>query len=226
MIKQIIFDLDDTLCDYRKATEDAKSPINEVLDSHGIDIHAFWERFNRVKLSLFRQFADKAITRDEYRIRRFADVLEGSHARFRELSDELNHIYMQETNHNIELFSDTIPLLKVLRAKNIEAVILTNGPSDGQRAKFKTFGLSRYIRRIYIGEEIGFSKPNPKAFEVVLRDLGASASNVLMVGDSIENDIHGAEQVGIKAVLIDREDSHGDHIGARIGKLSEVIKLL
>ena len=133
---------------------------------------------------------------------------------------------MQETNHNIELFSDTIPLLKVLRAKNIEAVILTNGPSDGQRAKFKTFGLSRYIRRIYIGEEIGFSKPNPKAFEVVLRDLGASASNVLMVGDSIENDIHGAEQVGIKAVLIDREDSHGDHIGARIGKLSEVIKLL
>ena len=32
MIKQIIFDLDDTLCDYRKATEDAKSSIKVVLD--------------------------------------------------------------------------------------------------------------------------------------------------------------------------------------------------
>ena len=32
MIKHIIFDLDDTLCDYRKATENAKSPINEVLN--------------------------------------------------------------------------------------------------------------------------------------------------------------------------------------------------
>ena len=226
MIKHIIFDLDDTLCDYRKATENVKSPINEVLDAHGIDIHAFWERFNHVKRPLFRQFADGAITRDEYRIRRFADVLEGSHARFRELSAELNHNYMQETNHNIELFSDTIPLLKAFRAKNIEAVILTNGPSDGQRAKFKTLGLSRYIQRIYIGEEIGFSKPNRKAFEVVLRDLGVPASDVLMVGDSIENDINGAEQVGIKAVLIDRGDFHGEYAGARIGTFSEVIRLL
>ena len=135
---------------------------------------------------------------------------------------QLNYIYMLETNHNIELFSDTIPLMKALRAKNIEAVILT----DGQRAKFESLGLSRYIQRIYIGEEIDFSKPNRKAFETVLRDLGVPASDVLMVGDSIENDIHGAEQVGIKAVLIDREDSHGDYTGARIGKLSEVIKLL
>ena len=226
MIKHIIFDLDDTLCDYRKATENAKPPINEVLDAHGIDIHVFWERFNRVKRPLFRQFADKAITRNEYRIRRFADVLEGSHARFRELSSELNHIYMQETNHNIELFSDTIPLMKVLRAKNIEAVILTNGPSDGQRAKFKTLGLSRYIQRIYIGEEIGFSKPNRKAFEVVLRDLGVLASDVLMVGDSIENDIDGAEQVGIKAVLIDRENKHCGYAGTKIGTLSAVMDLL
>lgn len=59
-----------------------------------------------------------------------------------------------------------------------------------------------------------------------MRDLGVPASDVLMVGDSIENDIHGAEQVGIKAVLIDREDSHGEHTGTRIGTLSEVIKLL
>ena len=184
MIKHIIFDLDDTLCAYRKATENAKSPINEVLDAHGIDTRAFWERFDQGIRSLFRQFADRTISIDEYRIRRFADVLEGSHARFRELSSELNHIYMQETNHNIELFSDTIPLMKALRAKIIEAVILTNGPSDGQRAKFKSLGLSRYIQQIYIGEEIGFSKPHRKAFAVVLCDLGVPASDVLMVGDS------------------------------------------
>ncbi len=133
---------------------------------------------------------------------------------------------MQETNHNIELFSDTIPLMEAIQEKNIEAVILTNGPSDGQRAKFKTLGLSQYIQRIYIGEEIGFSKPNRKAFEYVLRDLGVPASDVLMVGDSIENDINGAEQVGIKAVLIDRGNKGCGYTSTRIGKLSEVIKLL
>ena len=226
MIKHIIFDLDDTLCDYRKAKENARPHINEVLKTFGIDIDGFWNRFNRVEPLLFRQFADRSLTRDEYRIRRFADVLEGSHPRFLEISSELNHIHMRETNQKTELFYDTIPLMKVLQAKDIEAVILTNGPSDGQRAKFKTLGLSRYIQRIYISEEIGFSKPNRRAFEFVLRDLDAAAPDVLMVGDSIENDIDGAEQAGIKAVLIDRGDIHSGNTGIRIVTLSEVIELL
>ena len=98
MIKHIIFDLDDTLCDYQKAKENARPHINEVLKTFGIDIDGFWNRFNRVEPLLFRQFADRSLTRDEYRIRRFADVLEGSHPRFLEISSELNHIYMQETN--------------------------------------------------------------------------------------------------------------------------------
>lgn len=226
MIKHIIFDLDDTLCDYRKARENAKAPINEVLRVHGIDEDTFWERFNQVELVLFRQFADGAITRNEYRTRRFADVLEGFHEKFGELTTELNHIYMQETIDRIELFDDSIPLMKALQSKEIEAVILTNGPSDGQRAKCKRLGLSRYIQRIYISEEIGFSKPARGAFEYVLRDLDVPASGMLMVGDSIENDIVGAEQVGIKAALIDRENKHCWYNGTKIGTLAEVIELL
>ena len=226
MIKHIIFDLDDTLCDYQKAKENEKSHINANLKTYGIDIDAFWNQYNRVEPTLFRQFADRSIAREEYRIRRFADVLQGSHEKSRELSSELNLHYIQDTTRKIELFEDTMPLLKVLRAKEIEAVILTNGMSDSQRAKFKNLGLSRYIQRIYIGEEIGVSKPNRKAFEYVLRDLDAAASDVLMVGDSIENDIDGAEQAGINAVLIDRGNRYSEHAGTRIVTLTEVIELL
>ena len=226
MIKHIIFDADDTLYDYQKAEENAKSHINEFLKTLGIEIDAFWNHFNRAAPVLFRQFADGSITRDEYRIRRFAHVLQGSHEKFRALISELNHIYIQETTHKIELFEDAIPLMKILRTKSIETAILTNGPSDSQRAKFKNLGLSRYIQRIYIGEEIGFSKPNRIAFEFVLRDLNAAASDVLMVGDSIENDIAGAEQAGINAVLIDRGNRYSEHAGTRIVTLTEVIELL
>ena len=169
MIKHIIFDADDTLFDFQKAEGNAQSRINEVLKTHALDIDAFWNRFNRVAPVLFRQFADETITREEYRFRRFADVLQGTHGKICELTSALNQIYIQEITHNIELFEDTIPLLKILRASDLEAVILTNGPSDSQRAKFKHRGLSRYIQSIYIGEEIGFFKPNPKVFEYVPR---------------------------------------------------------
>ena len=54
MIKHIIFDLDDTLCDYQKAKENARLHINEVLKTFGIDIDGFWNRFNRVEPLLFR----------------------------------------------------------------------------------------------------------------------------------------------------------------------------
>ncbi len=64
MIKHIIFDLDDTLCDYRKAKENARPHINEVLNTFGIDIDGFWNRFNRVEPLLFRQFADRSLTHD------------------------------------------------------------------------------------------------------------------------------------------------------------------
>ena len=226
MIKHIIFDADDTLFDFQKAEGNAKSRINEVLKTHALDLDAFWNRFNRAAPVLFRHFADRSITREEYRFRRFADVLQSTHGRICELTSELNHIYVQEITHKIELFEDAIPLLKVLRAKEIEAVILTNGPSDSQKAKFNNHGLSRYIQRIYIGEEIGYSKPDRKAFEYVLRDLDVAASDVLMVGDSIENDIDGAEQAGIKTVLIDRGNRNREHTGTRISTLSELINFV
>ena len=226
MIKHIIFDLDDTLCDYQKAKENAKSYINIILKTIGIDIDPFWDHFNLVEPVLFRQFADGSITRDEYRTRRFVDVLKGAHSTSLEISSELNNAYMQETNHKMELFYDTIPLMKVLQAKAIKAVILTNGPSDGQRAKFTVLALSQYIQRIYIGEEIGVSKPDRKAFEYVLRDLDAAASDVLMVGDSIEIDINGAKQAGINTILIDRGNRYREHAGTRIVTLTEVIELL
>ena len=117
MITHIIFDADDTLYDYQKAEENAKSHINEFLKTLAIDIDAFWHRFNQVAPVFFRQFADRSITRDEYRIRRFADVLQGSHEKFRELTSELNHIYIQETTHKIELFEDSIPLMKVFTSE-------------------------------------------------------------------------------------------------------------
>ena len=76
------------------------------------------------------------------------------------------------------------------------------------------------FKNLYWRGDWCFSKPNRKAFEYVLRDLDAAASDVLMVGDSIENDIDGAEQAGINAVLIDRGNRYSEHAGTRIVTLS------
>jgi HAD superfamily hydrolase (TIGR01458 family) len=45
-------------------------------------------------------------------------------------------------------------------------------------------------------------KPAREFFELALRDLGLTASDVLMIGDDLDNDIAGAQTAGIAAALV------------------------
>jgi putative hydrolase of the HAD superfamily len=222
----VIFDLDDTLCDYEKAKRNAINYVNKILKRHKIDIHQFWENYELMEPVLWRKFCDKTITKREYRIRRYADALQGLYEPAQNLADELNCIYMREANHNVELFSDVIPLFNVMKKKEIEPVILTNGPSDGQRDKVKALALDQHIQYLYISEEIGLSKPDPSVFEYVLQELKAAPSEVVMVGDSVEGDIKGAEEAGIEAVLIDRKNRYKGYTGVKIDNLLDLVQLL
>ena len=51
----------------------------------------------------------------------------------------------------------------------------------------------------------GKTKPHPSIFEFVLRRLDVPARVAAMVGDSLDDDIEGAEALGMAAFLVDRE---------------------
>ncbi len=223
MVRAVIFDLDDTLCDYQKARKNAITHVNAILVNNGIDTDKFWDNYQKKEPVLWREFMDDTITKEEYRIRRYKDALP---EKFCELAEKLNRVYMEEANHNIQLFEDVIPLLKMLNMKGIKPAILTNGPSDGQRDKIRVLNLEKYIQNIYISEEIGLSKPNRDVFEYVVRELHVEPCTVVMVGDSLEEDIKGAELAGIKAVLIDRMNKYKNYTGARIMTLMELQNIL
>lgn len=223
MVRAVIFDLDDTLCDYQKARKNAITHVNAILVNNGIDTDKFWDNYQKKEPVLWRAFMDDTITKEEYRIRRYKDALPED---FCELAEKLNRVYMEEANHNIQLFEDVIPLLEMLNMKGIKPAILTNGPSDGQRDKIRALSLEKYIQNIYISEEIGLSKPNRDVFEYVVRKLHVEPCTVVMVGDSLEEDIKGAELAGIKAILIDRMNKYKNYTGARIMTLMELQNIL
>ncbi len=51
---------------------------------------------------------------------------------------------------------------------------------------------------------VGSEKPDRRIFEAALEGLGVSPAECLHVGDSLQNDIVGAQRLGIEAVLVDR----------------------
>lgn len=83
---------------------------------------------------------------------------------------------------------------------------------------------------ILISSEIGFRKPRPEIFLAACEKIGVSPSEVLFIGDSFENDVVGAKQVGMDAAWINRaglplplEEYQADYVLLELSDLSKLV---
>jgi putative hydrolase of the HAD superfamily len=66
------------------------------------------------------------------------------------------------------------------------------------------FELHGLIACALSSSEHGYLKPHPSIFESALKLLDVSASESVMVGDSLAHDIEGARRVGMRGILVHR----------------------
>ncbi len=78
--------------------------------------------------------------------------------------------------------------------------IITNGFNDVQHLKLKNSGIKKHFSTITTSEEVGVKKPNPLIFNSALKKANVKASTSIMIGDTFEADILGAERVGMKTL--------------------------
>ncbi|RZL32629.1 MAG: HAD family hydrolase, partial [Pedobacter sp.] len=62
-------------------------------------------------------------------------------------------------------------------------------------------GLNPYFKNVIISEDVGVNKPDSKIFEHALTKASATKAESVMIGDSLEADIRGAQAYGIKAIF-------------------------
>lgn len=100
---------------------------------------------------------------------------------------------------------DVPEVLDILRSKGGRLVILTNGFLRYQRPVLESLGLLSKFDIIVTPTEIGTVKPDPEAFEGVLRltqtmETDATDLYGVVVGDSLSQDIWGANKAGLISV--------------------------
>jgi putative hydrolase of the HAD superfamily len=61
-------------------------------------------------------------------------------------------------------------------------------------------GLNPYFSNVIISEDVGINKPDKAIFEYALDKATALKHESIMIGDSIEADIRGAQGFGMKAI--------------------------
>jgi putative hydrolase of the HAD superfamily len=90
-------------------------------------------------------------------------------------------------------------------------------------------GIREYFTQLTFSDELGVSKPHPKAFLSTLEVLNAGSSHAVHIGDMPRTDIAGAQSVGMRTIRFKGvSDWESDHISAdaEITRYSELEPLL
>lgn len=108
---------------------------------------------------------------------------------------------------NFELYDDVAPAIAALRGHRLALGLVSNTSRD----------LDTFVRHFALDVDAWVSsgshgkvKPSPEIFHAALDLLGVEPAAAAMVGDSLEDDVRGAEAVGMRAVLVDRTGRYPD----------------
>lgn len=192
----VIFDVDDTIYNLMEPFQ----RTHEEMYAHRTD--ADCEQLFRAS----REYSDEAFYMEErgeltaeeafyYRIQKtYADVgieVSGEEAKF----FQQRYRYYQKHIHVPQAIKEVLTYCK---ESGITMGTLTNGKKENQGQKIATLDLRRWFKEesLLISGGLGYSKPDPKAFEAVEKELGLEKEATWFVGDAFDMDVIGAKKAG------------------------------
>ena len=109
------------------------------------------------------------------------------------------------TQKNWRLEKDTITCLEALQQANYKMGVISNAGDDRDvQQLIKRFNIDSYFELILTSAACGYRKPHQRIFELALEYFNVRAEEVAMVGDTLDADILGANQMGMYSIWITR----------------------
>lgn len=197
-----LFDLDNTIIDFNNSSKNA---FKETLKHFSIDFSKeIYNIYCDINSIYWQKLEAGKINSETLRIGRFNDFL-------KEIDNENNPKEMSENylsflvKHSKEI-NGAFAILEKLSKKH-KLALVTNGLSDVQHKRIKKFNLKSYFKHIFISDEIGFSKPNNRFFEIVHKKINLPIKeNVIVLGDNPYSDIIGANNFGYHSLYFNYTD--------------------
>ncbi|MDP9397136.1 MAG: HAD family hydrolase [Actinomycetota bacterium] len=124
---------------------------------------------------------------------------------------------------------DVPDLLAALRARGLRVGVLSNTlwPRAHHEDVFRRDGVLDLLDGAVYSSEIPFTKPHPEAFAAAMCAVGVGdPARVVFVGDRPYDDIAGAKDAGMRAVLVPHSDIPADQRGHVEGEPDAVVQRL
>ncbi len=199
MVKAVIFDIDGTLYNYKtanaKGIEALKKYATEKLSVTTDDFQQVydWGR-RRTKELLMEQGAAYSRLLYAQHILEYIGLPPVSHAL------EMEQIYWDAFFENMVPFAGVKDFMILLKSNVVKIAICTDMTTAIQHRKLRKLDVADLVDVVVTSEEAGRDKPAPQVYRLVLDKLEVEGKDVLMIGDSLDRDVKGAEAMGIKGV--------------------------
>ncbi len=210
-ISTVLFDVGSTLL-YSKDPwppifKEADRALVAVLKKAGIplDGEAFYTEFGGFLDAYYAERGDSTI--EKTTATSLKELL--THKGFSNVTDAIIRTALDEmyavTQQNWYLEEDAIPTLELLRQRGYRLGLISN-TSDDKNAQqlIDRYGLRPFFEHIVTSAGCGIRKPDGRIFQLALDHFQAQPDTVMMVGDTLEADVLGANQKGIYSVWITR----------------------
>lgn len=206
--QHIFFDLDRTLWDFEKNSEETFCDIFRMYQLQDIvkqDFNIFFNRYKIINHQLWDDYRDGKIDKEFLSVERFRKTLSEFGVDDLDLAKKLSVDYVTISPTKQNLFPCVFEILDYLYPR-YELHIITNGFPEVQHVKLQKSGLNKYFKTLVISEEVGYKKPSVEIFEKAFEIAGARSANSIMVGDDCEVDILGAINTGMDSIWVNYYD--------------------
>lgn len=195
MIKVVLWDIDGTLLDFKKAEYEAIKKCFEIFGL-GECTDEMIARYSAINKKYWERLERNEITKSQVLVGRFEEFFAGENIQTK-CAPEFNQEYQIRLGDTICFCDDSYELVKSLQGR-VKQYAVTNGTKIAQDKKLKKSGLIEFFDDIFISEDIGFEKPDIGFFQHVWACIGKyEPEEVMIVGDSLTSDMQGGNNAGI-----------------------------
>ncbi len=218
MVKLVIFDLDNTLTDFKRMKESAVDAAVEAMVDGGL-------RFppEEIKSKIYEVYEREGIEFQSV----FDDVL-------KELIGEVDFkilaagivAYRRAREASLVLYPHVRVTLFELMKRGIRLAVVSDAPRKEAWLRLCYLQLQHMFDKVLTFDDTGEKKPSPTPFREVLGHFRIQPHEALMIGDWPERDITGAAKLGITTVFARYGDTFGTVESGAKYEISDIIDLV
>jgi putative hydrolase of the HAD superfamily len=111
-------------------------------------------------------------------------------------------VFMDAFVDSMKMDDYVVSLLEQLQRKYKLAIVSNMSYADAELRSLKKLGIAEYFDAVVISGKVGWRKPSSRIFQEALKAVDVKAVETVFVGDSPIADVEGAQQIGMKTILL------------------------